>query len=91
MLAYNNVGYEVSVEQIGEGKMLVLDGTRIIPPHSERQNLISKLHSSHKVVDMVLRTALSLFFWPGMTNVLRQYVGECEACKVHQNVSSLKQ
>ena len=75
---------------IGEGKLLILDGIKIIPPHSERRNLIEKLHSSHKAADMVLRTARPLFFWPGMSNAIKQYVGECEICKIHQNMRCKK-
>ena len=88
--SYKSVEQDVSIERIGNGRLLILDGTRIIPPHTEMQKLIVKLHVTHKSGDMVIRTAQSLYFWPGMRNSIKMHVDSCEECKVHQRVASKK-
>ena len=63
-----------------------MDGTRIIPPYSERQGLITRLHSTHKMI----RSARGLYYWPGMANAVHQWVEACEVCKSFQNMRTKK-
>ena len=37
-LAYKNLKDEISIEQMGEGKMLILNGVKIIPPIQQEKN-----------------------------------------------------
>ena len=62
ILSYKNLKDTIGVEKFGEGKILVVDGVKIIPPHSTRSELVSILHATHKGADTVLRTARALYY-----------------------------
>ena len=74
ILSYKNLKDTIGVDKFGEGKMLVVDDVKIIPPHSATSELVSILHSTHKGADTVLRTAHALYYWPGMSNAIHQQV-----------------
>ena len=59
--AYKEIGDTVSVEELGKGKLLVVDGVRIIPPHSVWGDLLDRLHRVHKEADTTVRMARSLY------------------------------
>ena len=66
--AYKDIGDTVAVEEIGRGKLLVVNSVRIIPRHSVRGDLLGRLHKVHKGADTTVRTAWSLSYWPGMAH-----------------------
>ena len=88
--AYKDIGDTLAVEEIRRGKLLVVDGVRIISPHSVWGDLFGRLHRVHKGANTTVWTAQSLYYWPGMANAVRQLVEGCEVCKIHQWVLDVK-
>ena len=44
--AYKDIADQVSIEEFDGAKLLIVDGVRIIPPHSCRKDLIKTLHAT---------------------------------------------
>ena len=42
--------------------------------------ILQRLHDGHPGQEKSLKPAQSVFYWPGMTNDIRQYVESCKAC-----------
>ena len=51
-----------------QGKMILFDSTRIIPPTSAIKELLSRLSAGHGGQEKTLFLANKLFYWPGMLN-----------------------
>jgi len=60
--------------------LLLLDSQRIFVPFSQRARVLALLHRSHAGVTKTLAHARALYFWPGMTNSVKQMVQTCSAC-----------
>ena len=61
---------------------LVLKGTRIVIPKSQRPHILARLHASHQGTRRTLARARQLVYWPGMSNDVTTNVIACEACQV---------
>ena len=62
--------------------LLVLDGTRIVVPKSERKAVLGKMHISHPGIGRTRQLAQQLYYWPGMSNDIKTLVDGCEQCQV---------
>ena len=47
---------------------LVLKGSRIVIPKSQRPHILARLHASHQGTRRTLARARQLVYWPGMSN-----------------------
>ena len=64
-----------------EGKvLLVVDNKKIVVPEGERSKLLSLLHKPHQGFQKTLKEARSLYFWPGMSGMIKQMCQACETC-----------
>ena len=72
---YFSVRDELSVQ---DG--LVFRGQRVVVPQKLRQQMKSRIHSSHMGVESCLRRARECLFWPGMSAEIKQLVAQCETC-----------
>ena len=44
------------------------------------KEILHRLHEGHPGQDKTLKLAQALFYWPGMSNDVRQYVESCKEC-----------
>jgi hypothetical protein len=78
--ALKNVWDNLSVHDQDDVVLIVLDGHRIFVPESARQSLLAKLHLPHAGISKTREQARQLYYWPGMSNDVRQMVEACEVC-----------
>ena len=62
------------------GRLLAIDGCRVVIPPSKRKEVLQRLHASHSGIVKTKQLARQLFYWPGMTNQIEQAIGACEKC-----------
>ena len=62
--------------------LVLLDSRCIVLPLSAIKPVLKLLHSSHSGITKTTALACGLYFWPGMTNDIKQLVSSCPACKV---------
>ena len=59
----------------------MLDSTRIIVPPNAIESIMKELHRAHSGIEKMYKTAVQLYFWPGMKNTSKQAVDNCAACR----------
>ena len=59
----------------------MLDSTRIIVPPNAVEKIMKELHRAHSDVDKMYKTAVQLYFWPGMKKIIKQAVDSRTACR----------
>ena len=60
-------------------------GERLIIPHALRKQILQKLHMGHLGVQKCTERARKSFFWPGLSNDIREEVSKCESCMRFSN------
>lgn len=60
---------------------LVFRGERVVVPTTMRQEIITRLHSTHLGVEGCLRRARECVYWPGMNEQIKTYVTKCDICR----------
>ena len=73
--------------------LIVYDNSRIVVPKSARPEILEKLHLSHSGISKTRQLARNLFYWPGMSNSIKQMINSCDQCQrlrqsLHDNVQS---
>ena len=64
---------------IQEG-LVLLDSRRIVLPLPAIKPILKLLHASHSGMTKTSALARGLYFWPGMSNDIKQLVSTCPAC-----------
>ena len=64
---------------------LMFRGEQLIIPASERANTLEKLHQAHLGIELTLRRARDVIFWPGMSKQITEMVSKCSLCLEHRN------
>ena len=59
----------------------MLDGHRIVIPQSKHKEILALLHISHPSISKARKVVQQLYFWPGMSNAIKQAVGTCPECQ----------
>jgi len=59
---------------------LLLYGSRIVIPHQLRKRTLELLHVSHQGISKTRELARQLYYWPGISNAIKQLIQQCEAC-----------
>ena len=59
---------------------VILYRDRVVEPPSLRDNVLRILHSAHQGVSFMESRAISIVFWPGMTNDIRPVREHCSTC-----------
>ena len=58
---------------------ILYNGDRMIIPKQVQKNMLSRLHN-HQGVEATLRRARDSIYWHGMTNDIKEMIGQCAAC-----------
>lgn len=63
----------------------VYRGERLVIPTSLQRAYLQKIHQGHLGVEKCLARAKQSVFWPGITQQLRQMIGDCQLCTKFAN------
>jgi hypothetical protein len=75
---YSSVWSDLSVYDDG---LIVLDGSRIVIPETERGRILELLHLPHNGQTKTKVAARQLYYWPTMNNEITLMVERCEPCR----------
>ena len=64
---------------------LIFRGEQLIIQASERAITLEKLHQAHLGIELTLRRARDVIFWPGMSKQITEIVSKCSLCLEHRN------
>jgi hypothetical protein len=78
---YSSLWDQLSLYSNKEGRLVVLDGHRIIPPASARSDILALLHAPHAGVSRTRRLAKGYFFWPKINEDIRVMIEGCQKCQ----------
>ena len=79
-MAYWNYRYDLALL---DG--LVIRGNRIVIPQSLRSPYLKRLHRVHQGITKTLERSREKFFWPGMTEQIKQMILSCPDCLENQS------
>ena len=71
---------DLSIYDSEVGRLVLYQGDRIVVPLAERDRLLTIMHQGHPGIVKMKKMAQQMYFWPGMTNSITQFVGACEPC-----------
>ena len=71
---------EVSIIQTSAGDLLAV-GERVFVPRSQRAQILAQLHSTHQGIVKTRLAAQRSYFWPGISNEIKNLVENCDACQ----------
>ena len=78
---YKPVWQDLSVHD--DGQLVLYQTDRIVIPIDERPRLLSLLHLGHSGIGKTRELAKQLYYWPGMSNDIKNLVSSCPACLEH--------
>ena len=61
---------------------IILRGSRIVIPYSERRNTLARLHDSHRGIEATKRRARQVVWWPGINSDILNTIRACDACQL---------
>lgn len=64
---------------------MLLRQSRIIMPHSLRQDMLKRIHEGHLGIEKWKRRAREAVYWSGMNQDIERLIGRCETCQKHQS------
>ena len=70
----------LSLRQIEDVLMVVLDSTRLVIPDNSQKAVLTKLHKAHSGISKAYATATQLYYWPGMKNCIKTFLSSCQIC-----------
>ena len=71
---------EVSIIQTSAGDLLAV-GERVFVPRAQRNAVLAQLHLTHQGIVKTRLAAQKSYFWPGISNEIKNLVENCEACQ----------
>ncbi len=63
---------------------VILKGTRIVVPHSMRNEMLKIIHEGHLGTEKCRRRARSALYWPGMNDDIEIMTKQCAPCQKYQ-------
>ena len=72
-------------DELTEIDGIIFKGTKIFIPQALRQMMLDKLHVDHLGEEKTQQRARGIFFWPGMTNDIKQKIATCQICATHRS------
>ena len=57
---------DLSISSLGNGKLVIRNGTKILIPKGFRQELVNELHRTHLSAEGMRDLVRGKFFWPGV-------------------------
>lgn len=67
--------------ELSEADGLLIRGSRIVIPQSERADIIQKIHDGHQGLTKCRDRAKSSVWWPGLSAELKNTVMSCHSCQ----------
>ena len=61
-------------------KGLVLKGTRILAPSSQRKEALQKIHTSHLGMEKGIVKTRKILNWTNIKSCIKQMIGKCQNC-----------
>ena len=68
-----------------DGDLVYLDSKRIVLPVPAVSIVLKLLHEGHAGNTKTYEHAKALYYWPGMSNDIKQMVQSCETCAKHRS------
>ena len=62
----------------------LMRGSRIVIPHSLRQDILKRIHTGHQGITKCRDKAKQSVWWPGLATELETLVKNCDTCCKHQ-------
>ena len=81
---YRSFWQRLGLQGEAENILVVLDGHKVVVPLAARREILRLLHLPHCGEIKTLTTARQLYYWPGMSNSIRQVTRECQSCQAEQ-------
>ncbi len=79
--AFQNAWGRIGLHNANGTQLVVVDGTRLVPPTPLRRRLVDLLHVSHPGMVKMRQLAKSLYYWPGMNAAVIDRVTNCSLCR----------
>jgi transposase InsO family protein len=76
--SYSKVWRNLSIHTNG---LIVLDLKRIVVPKNFRDQILAKIHTAHCGENKSIMLGKQLFYWPQISNNIRQTVAKCVECR----------
>ena len=77
MQAFKKLANQLTVED----GLILLDGHRIVIPHSMRRDVLARLHASHQGIERTKRRARQTVYWPAINSDIQNTVQSCSKCQ----------
>ena len=65
-----------------DGDLMIYQSTRIVVPKSLRKEVLQTMHVQHQGIGKTRELANELYWWPGISNEIKQMISQCETCAV---------
>ena len=76
----------MGVEDTAKGPVVVIGGSRVMIPRGGRKKLLEVLHETHMGEGSMIATARRVWWWPSMSNEIRQLYRNCQVCMLESRV-----
>lgn len=70
--------------ELSETNGLVVRGSRIVIPKTQRADILKKIHAGHQGITKCRDRANSSVWWPGLSTELKDTVMRCQTCQEHK-------
>ena len=81
---YGSVLNLLSVEDHPGGRLVLLDGSRLVIPTNMRGELLAELHQYHQSLDQLVKSGTNRWFWPGLKSAITKIWEMCEVCQTNR-------
>ena len=71
-------------DKISVHNRVLFKNHRVIIPKLLREEIMSRIHSSHLGIESCRRKARDVVFWPGMNSQIKEIVSNCHVCAEFQ-------
>ena len=78
---FKKVWKQLTVANFPNGRLILLDKTRVVPPLSTVTNLMEELHTHHSSAGSMVDTVRMSYYWPRYELQIQDYVRSCLVCE----------
>ena len=68
-------------DELAVSEELIFKGDKLVVPRTLQGSILMQIHSAHLGVNHCVIRARELFFWPGMTSQIKDYIASCLLCQ----------
>ena len=81
---YIGLGVErMSVIEMGDTMIMLIDQTRFVVPHTMRQRLLDREHLAHSGINKMSNSIRAKYFLPWIESDVKRMVEACKPCQLH--------